>query len=185
MDKIEIKKISKGTITNYHYLDKDGEILELDKLKTKKIITENFYYKVENKTFDYKEDAEEYKKWLIDIRNKINYKKTNKKISEFLLLYQEQGWQVDYPTECFWCYIEEKIKENDLIEYLGKKHPIIKNRKFPVIKEKEWYYISFIDWDDGDYDNYKESWDLTILNQKEISEKIKNITDNFPFQIGI
>ena len=81
--------------------------------------------------------------------------------------------------------IELKIKITkdviNLIEYLEKRHPLIKKREFPDIKEYGWHYVSFMDWDEGDYDNHNESWNLMILNPKEISNIIQNIIKNIPF----
>ena len=96
------------------------------------------------------------------------------------MLYQKE--YNHFPTEDFWCYIDGKTDRKNLTEYLEKRYPLIKRRKFPDIKEYGWYYISFIDWDDGDYDHYNESWELMILNPKKVNEIIRNITDNIPIE---
>ena len=116
----------------------------------------------------------------MDIRKKLQYKEAEKNIIELFLLYQKYEWHVDFPAECFWCNINGKTDRTNLIEYLEKKHPLIKKRKFPDIKEYGWCYVSFIDWDEGDYDKYDESWNLMILNSKEISDIIQNIIKNIP-----
>lgn len=180
MKEIKIQKILKGKITNYQYFDEKGEILDLEKLEKKKVVTENFYYKVENQSFMEKEKAIEYIDYLLDKRKKLKYQEPEKNIIELFLLYQEGGWHCDFPVECFWCYINGKTDRTELTKYLEKRYPLIKKRKFPEIKENGWYYISFIDWDDGDYDKYNESWNLMILNSKEISDIIQNIIKNIP-----
>ena len=178
MKEITIKKCSKGKVTNYHYLDEDKNILDLDKLERKKVTTESFYYKVENLNFMKKEKAIEYWEHLTNIRKGLQYTEPKENIIDFFLLYQENGWQVDCPEECFWTYINKN--KNTLKEYLEKRYPLIKKREFPEMKEIGWHYVSFIDWDDGDYDNYGESWNLMILSPKEISDKVQNIRKNIP-----
>ncbi len=180
MKEVEIQKISKGKVTNYQYFDKNKNIIDLKKLKSKKVVTENFYYRVENQRFDTEKGAIEYKEWLVGIRKKLQYQKPEKNIIELFLLYQEKGWHCEIPVECFWCYINGKTDRTNLIEYLEKRYPLIKKRKFPDIKEYGCHYVSFIDWDDGDYDKYNESWNLMILNSKEISDIIQNIIKNIP-----
>jgi len=184
MKEITIKKCSKGKVTNYHYLDENKNILDLDKLERKKVTTESFYYKVEDQKFIEEKEAIEYLNYLTNIRNELQYTEPNQDIIDFFLLYQEKGWESDTPNECFWAYLNGEKDKTTLKEYLEKRYPLIKEKDFPEIKENGWYYVSFIDWDDGgDYSNSEESWNLMILSSKESSNIVQNIISNIPYKL--
>ena len=184
MKEIIVKKCSKGKVTNYHYLDENKNILDLDKLERKKVTTESFYYKVEERQFIEEKEAIEYLNYLMNIRIELQYTEPKQNIIDFFLLYQDTGWKVDCPEECFWTYINKEKGKTTLKEYLERRYPLIKKREFPnTIKETGWHYVSFIDWDDGDYDRREESWNLMILTPKEISDKVQNIISNIPYKL--
>jgi len=94
MKEITIKKCSKGKVTNYHYLDENKNILDLDKLERKKVTTESFYYKVEDQKFIEEKEAIEYLNYLTNIRNELQYTEPNQDIIDFFLLYQEKGPEI-------------------------------------------------------------------------------------------
>ena len=183
MKEITIKKCSKGKVTNYHYLDENDNILDLDKLERKKVTTEDFYYKVENLNFMEKDKAIEYWEYLMNIRIELQYTEPKENIIEFFLLYQENGWQKDTPDECFWTYINKDKNKITLKEYLENRYPLIKERSFPEIKETGWHYVSYLHWDDEYYNGRDNGWNLMILTPKEISDKVQNIINDIPYKL--
>ena len=184
MKEITIKKCSKGKVINYYYCDGNGHYLDLDKLERKKVTTESFYYKVENNNFMEKDKAIEYWEYLTNIRKGLKYTEPKENIINFFLLYQENGSETDTPEECFWTYINEEKDKITLKEYLENRYPLIKKREFPnIVRQTGWHYVSFIEWNDGDYDCREESWNLMILTPKEISDKVQNIINDIPYKL--
>jgi len=165
MDDTEIKKRDHGRVQNYQLLPIGCR--------------HKYSYEVGGRFFDAKKPAEEYREWLLKMREKLQYKRPTKDVEQFFSSFHPHG---DYyeAQESFWCNIPSKDDWRALTEYLYKRHSLTAGKPFPECARFGWHYVSFVDWDDGDYDNWKESWSLIIVDPKTIYEKIKTIIEGIP-----
>jgi hypothetical protein len=165
MDDTEIKKRDHGRVQNYQLLPIGYR--------------HKYSYEVGGRIFDSKKPAEEYREWLVRMREKLQYKKPTKEVEQFFSSFHTWGDTYD-AEESFWCNISSMDDWRTLTEYLYKRHTLTAEKPFPECARFGWHYVSFVDWDDGDYDNWKESWSLIIVDPKTVYEKIKAIIEGVP-----
>ena len=163
--------------------------LEIEKIKTNlvrrmRMVEEKpiqeYKYRVDGRFFDSEEKAKDHIKNTLEIRDKIGYREVDEDLKGYMTLY---NCHCDsYSKEAFWCFINKKETIDIVKQYLIDRYGSQTKMKVEQIKglETGWNYVSFVDWDDGDYDHLEESWDVLIKSQNNIIEDIYKMLKTFP-----